>query len=238
MKIFRSETKPGGVSVLPEAFIFDMDGLMFDTERLSLQAWEHAGERMGYLIDESVISRIRGTTPEYSVQVFHRVFGPSFDYPTARSLRNQFLEDAIRLHGLPVKPGLKELLATLAERGLPAAVASSSPMKTIRWYLSLAEIENFFQVILTGEEAARSKPAPDCFLLAASRLGVPAASCLVLEDSPNGLLAAQAAGMRSVCIPDLTVPSPEILSRTDAVLPSLSEVWPWLLSGESRQQSG
>ena len=205
-----------------------MDGLMFDTERLSTQAWEKAGRQMGYRIDEEIISQFRGTTPQASIRIFLQAFGPSFDYSTARALRNQFLEQAIRDHGLPVKPGLTELLATLETHDIPAAVASSSPMKTIRWYLSLADIERYFQAIITGEEAARSKPAPDCFLLASSRLNTPPESCLVLEDSANGLLAAQAAGMRSICIPDLTLPDQEILSHTEAVLPSLSEVWPWL----------
>ena len=216
--------------MIPEAFIFDMDGLMFDTERLSTQAWKDAGKQMGYPIDEEVISQIRGTTPKASIGVFRENYGPSFDYPTARALRNQYLEQSVRLHGLPVKPGLSELLITLSEHSIPAAVASSSPLKTIRWYLSLADMERFFQVIISGEEAARSKPAPDCFLLAASRLGMPAASCLVLEDSVNGLLAAQAAGMRSICIPDLVLPDQEVLSHADAVLSSLSEVWPWLQS--------
>lgn len=216
--------------MIPGAVIFDMDGLMFDTERLSTQAWKQAGRQMGYRIEEELISQFRGTTPQVSSQVFLRAFGPSFDYPTARALRNQFLEQAVRDHGLPVKPGLKELLATLEAHTIPTAVASSSPMKTIRWYLSLADIEGYFQAIITGEEAARSKPAPDCFLLAASRLNMPPESCLVLEDSANGLLAAQAAGMRSICIPDFSLPDQEILSHTEAVLPSLSEVWPWLQS--------
>ncbi|MBR2824276.1 MAG: HAD family phosphatase [Clostridia bacterium] len=219
--------------MLPEAVIFDMDGLMFDTERLSSQAWQAAGKRMGVDLNESVISRFRGTTPQVSRRVCLEAFGPSFDYTAARTLRTEFLEQAIRERGLPVKPGLKDLLSRLSEEGIPAAVASSSPLETIRWYLSLAEITPFFQAIVSGEEAARSKPDPDCFLLAASRLKKPAASCLVLEDSENGLLAAQAAGMRSICIPDLAMPAPEILARTEAVLPSLSEVWPWLQHASS-----
>ena len=141
--------------MIPEAFIFDMDGLMFDTERLSTQAWKDAGKQMGYPIDEEVISQIRGTTPKASIGVFRENYGPSFDYPTARALRNQYLEQSVRLHGLPVKPGLSELLITLSEHSIPAAVASSSPLKTIRWYLSLADMERFFQVIISGEEAAR-----------------------------------------------------------------------------------
>ena len=216
--------------MLPEAVIFDMDGLMFDTERLSSQAWQAAGKRMGVNLTEAVISRFRGTTPQVSRRVCLEVFGPSFDYTAARAMRTQFLEQAIRDRGLPVKPGLKDLLSTLSDCGIPAAVASSSPLKTIQWYLSLAEITPFFQVIVSGEEVARSKPDPDCFLLAASRLQTPPASCLVLEDSENGLLAAQAAGMRSICIPDLSMPAPEILARTEAVLPSLAEVWSWLQS--------
>ena len=214
--------------MLPQAVIFDMDGLMFDTERLARQAWQAAGSQLGYPIDETVLSQIRGATPAASAEIFHQVFGASFDYPAARALRNTLVEQAIRRDGLPVKPGLADLLKKLREQGISTAVASASSLDAIQWYLALANLTDFFQVIVSGVDVPRSKPAPDVFLLAAARLNVTADACLVLEDSSNGLRAAKAAGMRAICIPDIALPTAEALTCAEAVLSSLAEVWPWL----------
>lgn len=214
--------------MLPQAVIFDMDGLMFDTERLARQAWQTVGSQMGYSIDETVLSQIRGATPAASVEIFHRAFGASFDYPAARSLRNTLVEQAIRRDGLPVKPGLAGLLTELRKQGIATAVASASSLATIQWYLALSNLTDSFQTIVSGVDVPHSKPAPDVFLLAAERLNVPANACLVLEDSSNGLRAAKAAGMRAICIPDIALPTAEALTCAEVVLSSLAEVWPWL----------
>ena len=179
---------------------------------------------------------MRGATPQASAEVFLRFLGPEFDYASARKLRTQLVEREIQDHGLPVKPGLKPLLETLAGNGIRAAVASSSPSATVQRYLSMAGITDYFQAVVSGEDAARSKPAPDVFLLAARRLNALPGRCLVLEDSQNGLRGAHAAGMHAICVPDLSMPEADALADTDAVLPTLWEVWPWLRrSGTSFQ---
>ncbi|MGN0976419.1 MAG: HAD family hydrolase [Faecousia sp.] len=210
------------------AVIFDMDGLMFDTEALAKTAWLQVGEQLGYPITETQIAQIRGSTPAASAEIFRSAFGPDFDYPTAKALRNAMVEDFIDQNGVPIKYGLVCLLERLRQHGFRTAVASSSPRKTIEKYLSMTGLRAYYDGIVSAEDASRSKPAPDVFLLAAERLGVPAENCLVLEDSANGLQAANCAGMVCVCIPDIAPPEHKILSLAAAVFPDLSFVYNWI----------
>lgn len=208
-----------------EAVIFDMDGLMFDTERLAKEAWRTVGEQLGLVIGEEVVSRIRGATPTQSAEIFREVYGEAFDYPAAKAMRNAWVEDEIARNGVPVKPGLAELLCKLRRAGVRTAVASSSPHATVAKYLRMAGFADDFDAVLGAEDFARSKPAPDSFLAAARALGADPARCLVLEDSANGLHAAHCAGMTAVCIPDLALPDADALGKAAAVLPSLGEVF-------------
>lgn len=216
--------------MLPAAVIFDMDGLMFDTERLGQRAWHQVGEELGVEIGENILRQTRGATRSHAADVFRRILGPAFDYPAAKARRTVLAEQAIQRDGLPVKPGLYALLAALEENGIPAAVASSSPVETILRYLRMAGLQGRFSALVSGETIARSKPAPDVFLAAAQALQQRPERCLVLEDSTNGLLAAHAAGMSAICIPDIALPSEDALSHALAVLPSLDQVWSFLCS--------
>ena len=211
-----------------QAVIFDMDGLMFDTEALARDAWIAVGKRTGYPIGEDAIAQLRGATPEASAAVFKRLYGPGFQYPAAKAMRNAMVEEKIDRDGVPMKEGLIELLDYLAEHRIPAAVASSSPRRTIEKYLSLTGITRYFAAVISAEDIARSKPAPDVFLAAARLLHTPAAHCLVLEDSANGLAAAHNAGIACICIPDIAPPDGEALSYALTVLPSLHHVKNWL----------
>lgn len=210
------------------AVIFDMDGLMFDTEMLAKHAWLQAGIQLGVPIDEAVISQIRGSTPAASEKVFRSAYGDNFDYWKAKSLRNTLVEQYIDQNGVPVKKGLFELLNYLSSHGIKAAVASSSPITTIQKYLHLAGVAQCFQVIIGAEMVQFSKPAPDAFLLAAKALGENRRNCLVLEDSENGLIAAKRAEMQSIWIPDLSVPKQSVLAGVAASLENLSVVCQWL----------
>lgn len=211
-----------------QAVLFDMDGLMFDTERLGRDAWRQVGRELGLTISEQILRQIRGATPQASAEVFRAAFGPDFDYPAARARRLALAEKRIRAGGVPVKPGLTGLLRGLQARGVLCAVASSSPRATVERYLCLTGLTDSYAAVVGAEDITRSKPAPDSFLTAARALNVPPAACLVLEDSANGLRAARAAGMTAVCIPDLALPEPEALACAAAVLPGLDRVLPWM----------
>lgn len=213
------------------AVIFDMDGLMFDTERLARDAWHEVGRRLGCPIGEGVFARILGATPQASAKVFREAFGDGFDYPLARKMCSEWMEERIDRHGVPVKPGLGKLLIDLRDAGIRRAVASSSPRATVEKYLRLTGLAHFFDAVIGAEDVARSKPAPDSFLVAARALETRPERCLVLEDSENGLLAARNAGMKAVCVPDLTLPGEAALSAA-AVLPSLEYVFEWLVNAD------
>lgn len=217
-----------------KAVIFDMDGLMFDTEALAKTAWLRVGEQLGYPITEKEIAQIRGSTPAASAEIFRAAFGPDFDYPRAKALRNEMVEHFIDQNGVPMKYGLVGLLEQLRQNGFPTAVASSSPRKTIEKYLAMAGLAAYYDEIVSAEDVTLSKPAPDVFLLAAERLGASAENCLVLEDSANGLRAARRAGMTSVCIPDIAPPDEPVLSLAAAVFPDLSYVFDWILDRNKR----
>ena len=207
-----------------QAVIFDMDGLMFDTERLSKEAWLEVGEIMGCTITEEIISRFRGGTPEISRKVLTDCFGEEFDYDAARAMRTERMQHRIDREGLPMKPGLTALLDALGQWGMPCAIASSSAPAIVGKYLRISGLGNRFSAVVHAEDVLHSKPAPDCFLLAAERLGILPEHCLVLEDSANGLLGASHAGIRAVCVPDIALPREEALKTAKAVLPSLWDV--------------
>jgi HAD superfamily hydrolase (TIGR01509 family) len=206
------------------AVIFDMDGLMFDTERSHVEAWMRAGAECGCPIPESVVVETVGLDAPGARLHFERVLGPSFDYDRVRPLRLRYAAEAIERGGVPVKQGLRELLEMLASRRVPMAVATSTERARAERLLSKAQLSHRFAVVVCGDEVRRGKPAPDIFLLAAERLEASPPRCLVLEDSDMGIRAAKSAGMQAFLVPDLKGPGPQTIALADGVFPSLREV--------------
>jgi HAD superfamily hydrolase (TIGR01509 family) len=200
--------------------IFDMDGLMFDSERLAREAWRAALAERGYALDDGTYARAIGHTAQEARAVFVEAFGA--DLPVAAVEEDK----ARRLRALlepapPLKPGLHALLDTLDELGLPAAVASATAAAEVRHRLTAAALAERFAVVVGGDEVRAGKPAPDLFLRAADVLGVTPAVCVVLEDSEAGIRAAAAAGMVPVMVPDLVPPSDECLALCESVVGTL-----------------
>ena len=210
------------------AVLFDMDGLMFDTERLAWDAWMRVGEENGWPITGELIDRMRGVTAAYSSVLFTEALDGKVDFHDARTRRVRYMETEIRANGLPVKLGLPELLTELRRRNIPAALATSSAAETAQWYLELSGTAEFFSARVCGAEVPNSKPAPDVFLTAADKLGIPPERCMVLEDSPSGIQSAHAAGCLPVMVPDLSPATPELRTLCAAVIDSLSEAIPLL----------
>ncbi|MDX1388234.1 MAG: HAD family phosphatase [Acidobacteriota bacterium] len=207
---------------VPGAVIFDMDGLMFDSERLYKDAWQSAAADLGFPISDDLYQDLIGRgNPEGEAILVERL-GP--DFPVKR-FRQDWLERwraTVRTDGIPVKPGLCELLDHLEETATRMALATSTPRNEAM--LTLGEMAARFGAIVTGDDVERSKPEPDIFLAAAERLGVEPSRCVVLEDSEPGVLAARAAGMRVIVVPDIKPPSSEIAARAEAVVSSLHDV--------------
>jgi HAD superfamily hydrolase (TIGR01509 family) len=206
------------------AVILDMDGLMFDTERIAVDAWMRAGADCGCPIPESVIVETVGLDARSARSYLERALGPSFDYDRVRPLRLRYGAETIERQGVPVKPGLAELLDVLANRGVPRAVATSTDRARTESLLSKAHLMDQFDVVVCGDEVEHGKPAPEIFLRAAERLHASPPRCVVLEDSEMGIRAASNAGMRAFLVPDLKTPGPQTVALADRVFPSLHGV--------------
>lgn len=207
-----------------QGVLFDMDGLMFDTERIGYEGWKYAGSQLNIDISDSLIESFRGTGEKRKRQLFTETFEKTAEYDAAFSLRTAYAAEWIEKNGLPVKQGLKKLLSYLRKEGIKTALATSSPREKAMAYLKMADVEIYFTASVCGAEVQNAKPAPDIFLAAAKALGLKPQECLVLEDSRNGLEAAKAAGCKAVVIPDLSpVPSKEE-GLWDAKVENLEEV--------------
>ncbi len=205
------------------AVIFDMDGVLTDSERLGVAITCEAGREMGFEIPESVVMKTLGITWAASVGIYEEQF-PGLDVPKMFDRVRERLVSLGQEGKMPLKPGVHRILDTLERLGIPKAVASSNGPGAIRAYLTGAGIAGRFDQVISGNDCVRSKPAPDIFLVAAERLGVPPEACLVVEDSPSGVRAGRAAGMTVCMIPDLAPFTEELRPCYDWVLPSLNEL--------------
>lgn len=213
------------------AVVFDMDGLLFDTERMYEKAFVSACGELGHAADRDVFCRLVGA-PWATVRRFLlEHYGADFRVDELTKVwRGHFA--LLAKVGLPLKPGALELLALLDELGLPRAIATSSSHDTVAHHLAVHSLAARFHAVVAEGDYAQGKPAPDPFLLAARRLGVEPRDCLALEDSPHGVRAASAAGMMTVMVPDIVMPDVE-LRRLCRVLPSLHEVQDLLASSRN-----
>lgn len=213
-----------------QAVIFDMDGTMFDTESIWATLWEPALARFGLAVPDGLDEAARGTAGAALLQVIAHYCGPACD-PQAVVDELWRLGDIAFADHIVKKPGLDKLLAYLAEKNIPLAVASSSIAPIVKRNLANGGVTHYFRHIISGDMVQRSKPAPDIFLKAADALGTDPAHTLVLEDSYNGVRAGRAGGFVTVMIPDLQQPDAEMRSLYDACFARLDDVIPWLEEG-------
>ncbi|MDR3344253.1 MAG: HAD family phosphatase [Oscillospiraceae bacterium] len=203
------------------AVIFDMDGLMFDTERMHIRSW--IGAASGQCSPEDLMP-LRGLPSRIFCEQMARLLPAGADIDALLLQKRKLMRDELHKNGVPHKPGLTELLEELRRRGIPTAVATSNPRKVAEQMLETAGVRDYFAATVFGDEVENGKPAPDIFLAAAERLGVPPEDCLALEDAPNGAAAAISAGMKTVMVPDLDEPPPELAAKLFAKLQSLRDV--------------
>lgn len=209
--------------IAARAAIFDMDGLLIDSERVILSTWVEVTRSMGLPLEFDDFAPLVGRAAPESSQMLIALLGGDTAFQQARVRVNQRLEQLLESEGFAAKRGAQRIVAALAQRGIPCAVASSSRVAEIGRRLARVDLLKYFAATAGGDEVARGKPDPAVYRLAAQRLGVQPGECLAFEDSENGARAALAAGMRVVVVPDLRVPEAAILQHCLCTLASLDE---------------
>ena len=214
-----------------EAAAFDMDGLMVDSERVVKLLWKEAGASMGWDIGDEVLLGLVGRSGPRWRKGMSEAMGPGFPYDDVRAERIRREAEFYGENPIPIKPGLMELLDLLGSRGIPLAVATSTPRARVLPILSKAGILDRFDFLICGDEVEHPKPEPEVYLRMTAKHGVVAGRCLVLEDSPAGIEAAFRAETIPVMVPDLVQPDEVTRGRAARVFGDLGKVLSWLESG-------
>ena len=202
------------------AAIFDMDGLLIDTEAVYIEAYHAAAQAMGTKMPIELCHAMIGVPTRECEAMIQDHFGPAFSVEQFRGHFNQHARLMLDAH-VPVKPGAGELLAWLGGRGLPLAIATSSRPATVQRHLARAGLLGHFKAVATRYDVERGKPHPDVYFEAARRLGVAPERCIAFEDSNVGLTAAHAAGTMAIMVPDIVPPSPDVRAKCLKVVPDL-----------------
>ena len=210
----------GGIDTV----IFDMDGVIFDSEILVLQCWQEVAERHGIENVDVACHECLGTNSVVSKGIFLKHYGENFPYDEYKQEMAEVFFSRAAGGKLAKKPGVEELLRYLREDGFKVGLASSTREALVRKELSEGGLIEYFDQIIGGDKVKRSKPEPDIFLEACRRLGAEPERCYVIEDSYNGIRAAHAAGMHPIMVPDLMEPTEEMYTLAEEILESLDEV--------------
>lgn len=210
--------------------IFDMDGVLFDSENLILQNWKEIASAHGYDVEEmsKVFYSCIGTNAIATKEIVCGHYGEAFPYEEFRAESAKLFRQKVQKHGMPVKPGVRELLAFLKEQGAKIGLASSTRKCMVEEELTEAGIREYFHVVVGGDMVEHSKPEPDVFLKCAQELSVNPKDVYIIEDSYNGIRAAKKAGATAIMVPDLIMPDEEMRNLSDYIMTSLSEVKTWL----------
>ncbi|MCG3728662.1 HAD family hydrolase [Vibrio cincinnatiensis] len=207
-----------------QAAIFDMDGLLLDTERVCLTVFEEACHAVGIPFLRDVYLSVIGRNAAGIEQALKAGYGSQLDYPTLHKEWRQRYNAVVKHQAIPVKAGVIELLQWLKAHKIPTAVATSTQKEIASIKLRLAQIDHYFDSLTTGCEVTHGKPDPEIYLLAAKRLGVAPTQCVAFEDSNNGVRSAMGAQMLTFQIPDLVEPNEEIRALGHHIRPSLIQV--------------
>lgn len=210
------------------AVIFDMDGVLIDTERHLFDCWQQAAKEYGYRLTKEQLLGIRSLAAEFAIPHFRELMGEQFDYNAIRNRRKELMSAYIAEHGIDKKPCVDELLDYLHANGYKTAVATATDPERAKKYLSSIGIYEKFDKVVCATTVAHGKPMPDVYLYACEQIGEQPEHCLAIEDSDNGALSAHRAGCPVVMVPDLAGPLPETADYLEAVVKDLSGVIPVL----------
>jgi len=207
-----------------KAVIFDMDGLMIDSERVTFDGYVIEMGRRGYSYTEEFYKKMLGKNIADIYELNYQEFGRDLDLDTVIASVHKYMADLFEREGVPVKKGLRELLEYLKEQGYRTVVATSSSRSRVDKILELADLTKYFDDSVCGDEVEHGKPDPETFLKACRKVGASPAEALVLEDSEAGILAAHAGGIRVICVPDMKYPEPQYAGMAWKIVDSLEDV--------------
>lgn len=211
-----------------DAVVFDMDGVIFDSERLVIECWSEVAERYGILDIDITCHECTGLNAAATKTKMLERYGEDFPYDTYKQEMSQLFHSRYDKGRLPMKSGVVELLAFLKEHKIKMALASSTRSQVVIRELSDAGIIGYFDEVICGDMVKRSKPAPDIFEKACEVLNVKPENAYAIEDSYNGIRSAYSAGLRPIMVPDLLEPTDEMEKLTEVILPSLLAVKDYL----------
>ena len=193
-----------------KAVIFDMDGLLLDTEKLLVRFWVEAANKAGFPMTRDQALSLRSLHRKFAIPYLKELFGEEFDYDTVRTSRMELMSEYLADNPLELKSGARELLDYLNSQKIPAAICTATDYERTRDYLSQTGIFERFDRIVCAAMVEYGTPRPDIYLYAAEQLGLKPWECVALEDSPNGVRSAADAGCITVMVPDLTQPDSEL----------------------------
>ena len=214
---------------MSKVVIFDMDGVLFDTERLYRQCWTTLDTTSLKDIDE-VLKACIGSNEQKTQEIFRTHYGENFDFNGYHARAKEVFQKHLKEQGMPMKEGVYELLEYLKKADYKIGLASSTRTEIVKEELEAAKIAQYFDVIVGGDQVKESKPNPEIFLYACEKLGEKPEKAMVVEDSLNGIRAAYAAGMKPIMVPDLVLPTEEIEALLYYKFESLLEVRDFLRS--------
>lgn len=195
-----------------QGIVFDVDGVLFDTERLTHQTWKAVSRAMGWpQVGEAYLEFVgQNRTDIFRKMV--ELFGEEFPKETFMKVCSAYSQARMEREGVPMKPGVREILAFLKERGIPTALATSTGRPRTERRMEMTGLGPYFSAIITGDQVEHSKPDPEIYLLACQALGTDPEHTIAVEDSRNGILSASRAGMQVIMVPDMIPPTPELES--------------------------
>lgn len=212
------------------AIIFDMDGVIFDSERLVLECWEEVGAKYHLEGMRETFLPCIGTNSVKTKEIVLERYGMDFPYDEFTREASVIFHGIVDQGGLPVKTGVRELLTYLKDYEVPMAVASSTRLAAVTQELEQAGLYKYFSVVMGGDQLKRSKPEPDIYLMTCEKLGVRPTSAYAIEDSYNGIRSAHSAGMKPIMVPDMLPPTEEMRQKSVIILDDLLQVKDWFVS--------
>lgn len=207
-----------------KAVLFDMDGVIFDSEQAVIDCWKILAPEAGIPNIEEFCRGALGITSKATKELFLSMYGDKYPYDELNQRKRELFIERFDAGLVAVKPGVVELLTYLREHGIKTSIASSTSTPSVTRELKKAGLYELFDEVVCGDMIEHSKPAPDIWIEAMKRLGVESADSIAIEDSFNGVKSAKAAGVYTIMVPDLVQPTEEIRNLADEVLPSLNEV--------------